>query len=118
MGQALSLVLFAVAVVFYTLTQAIMHGRIKDNPGRKYAKPRRPPKGLYARIFNLEYAERFPGSATVFVSLTDRYHAFQFFFKLFLCISIVTYRPMWGWLDALLYFILFGIVFTITYRLT
>lgn len=114
----MSLILFVVAVVFYALTQAIMHGRIKDKPGNKYAEPRRPGKGFYYRLFDIEYQERFPGSATFLVSLTDKYHVLQLAFKLFLCCAIVTYNSLYGWWDALIYFVSFGIVFTITYRLT
>lgn len=114
----MSLLFFAVAVIFYTLSQAIMHGRIKDNPGRKYAEPRRPPRGLYARIFGLEYAERFPGSATLLVSLTDKYHACQLAFKVLVCLAISEYRDILGVWDPLIYFVSFGIVFTVTYRLT
>lgn len=118
MGEAVSLILFSVAVVFYTCSQAVMHGRIKDNPKGKYAIPLQPGIGLYYRIFDLTFKERFPLSATLLVSLTDKYHKFQLGFKVFLCATIVCYQPLFGWRDALLYFTTFGLVFTITYRLT
>lgn len=115
--EALSLILFAIAVVFYALSQAVMHGKIRDDSDGKYASPKRPGIGLYYRIFGIIYKERFPLSATLLVSLTDKYHAFQLGFKLFLCASIVCYSPILGLWDAGLYFIAFGIVFSITYRI-
>jgi hypothetical protein len=112
-----SLLLFACSVVFYTLSQAVMHGKIKDDSGGKYASPRKPGIGWYYRLFDIEYREKFPLSATFLVSLTDKYHAFQLGFKLLLCFSIVTYQPMFGQWDALLFFAVFGLIFTITYRI-
>lgn len=117
MEALISLLLFSVSVVFYTLSQAVMHGKIKDNPDGKYATPKRPGIGFYYRLFGITYKERFPLSATLMVSLTDKYHRFQLGFKAFLCASIVTYSPVLGRLDALIYFAVFGIVFTVAYRM-
>lgn len=112
-----SLILFVSATAFYSVSQAIMHGKIRDNSAAKYASPRRPGIGLYYRLFDIEYKERFPLSATLLVSLTDLYHKMQLGFKLCLCFSMVLYQPMFGAWDALILFCLFGLVFTITYRI-
>jgi hypothetical protein len=115
--EEIALILFAVAVGFYAMSQAVMHGKLKDNPDSKYASPKRPGKGLYYKLTGVKYAEKFPLSATLLVSLTDKYHKFQLGFKMFLCAGIVLHTPLFGYWDALLLFVGFGIVFTITYRL-
>lgn len=113
----MSLLLFSISVIFYTLSQAVMHGKIKDNPDGKYASPKRPGIGLYYRLFGIIYREKFPLAGTLLVSFTDKYHKFQLAFKLFICASIALYQPLFGYWDALLFFMAFGIAFTITYRI-
>jgi len=124
----ISLPLFALSVVFYTLSQMSIHGKLSKDPAswfgsaswlNKYKKPlQAPPNNRYYKLFKILHKERFPGSATIFVTFTDSYHFFQFCFKILLTLSIVFYRPVFGaWLsDALLYFALFGVSFTIAYR--
>lgn len=117
MGEAVSLILFAVGVVFYALSQAVMHNKIPDNHDAKYASPKRPGKGLYYRLTGVKYVEKFFLSATLLVSFTDKYHKFQLGFKAFTCAAIVCYQPLFGWWDGLLFFVVFGLVFTVMYRM-
>jgi len=119
----LNLVAFIFSVGCYTITQLIMHGKFrlqgkfwnKDSWENKYRMPLEPASGWYYKLLKITYRERFPGSASFFVSVTDAYHLFQLFFKLLLCASIVTYKNYFGWYDAIGYFILFSIVFSIAY---
>jgi hypothetical protein len=46
-------------------------------------------KRWYYNTFRLKYIERFPGSATIFVFLTDGWHLSQFFRVLFIMLAIV-----------------------------
>lgn len=115
--QAVSLILYSAGVVFYALSQACAHGKIKDDPDAKYAKPKIPGIGLYYLVFGITYKERFPLSATLLVSLVDKYHRFQLAHKLCIIFALVSYRNMWGIWDALILFCLWGLVFTISYRL-
>jgi hypothetical protein len=99
----LSLILFCAGAVAYCVSQLIMHGKFKlsgdfweqDSWQRKWlwrgtiiegGRIERffvvAPTTWYYKLFNLKYKERFPGSATVFVALTDGYHLFQMLFLL------------------------------------
>jgi len=49
----------------------------------------------YYRTFKIIYKEHFPGSATIFVWLTDGYHLTQFFFLWAITISVVTCPYEW-----------------------
>lgn len=123
MGQAVSYVYFALAAFFYSVSQSITFGkfRLKSNFwqswDRKYKKPKEPaPTSWYYKLAVLKYKERFPGSGTVFVSLTDGYHFSQLLFKLSVVAAVVSNRPWLGWWDALIYLIIWGVVFTLSYR--
>lgn len=113
----ISYIVFGIAVIFYTLSQLIMHGKSKDEGKGKYKLPLEPGKGMYYSLFGITYRERFWGSATIFAALTDKYHACQFIFKIGICAAIVLHKPWLGWLDALVYWVLFGILFSLVYRL-
>ena len=54
------------------------------------------PDTTYYRLFNLNYKERFPLSATVLVFLTDGYHFVQFvvFKSLTLAVALMTSDPI------------------------
>lgn len=119
----ISLILFAVAVVFYAISEAATFGKFKgdfwNNYNRKYKQPlEKAPSTWYYKFTVLKYRERFPGSGSIFVALADGMHLMQFLFKLFLCAAIVCYQPLFGWWDGLLYFAVFGLVFSVTYRIT
>jgi hypothetical protein len=73
------------------------------------------PTTWYYKLFNLKYKERFPGSATVFVALTDGYHLMQFLFLLLISGAIAVHTENWLlWL--LIYRAVFGVTFTIFYK--
>jgi hypothetical protein len=133
--NVLSLILFCAGAVAYCVSQLIMHGKLKwseDEKGfdfwgknsgaRKY---KRLPNGTillpapttyYYKLFNLKYKERFPGSATVFVALTDGYHLCQLLFLLLISGAIAVHTENWLlWL--LIYRCTFGVIFTVCYKL-
>jgi hypothetical protein len=76
----------------------------------------RAPTTYYYKLFNLAYKEKFPGSATIFVSFTDGPHLMQSVYLLAFCASIGvhTEHPI---LYTIGYRVVFGIIFTITYSL-
>jgi hypothetical protein len=126
----MSLILFALAVVCYCISQLQQHGKLRwmDNEygfwgersyERKYRQDWKfiPLENWYYRFFKIKRREAFPLSATLLVSFTDGYHLMQLLFKLFLCASIALYTPLLGWWDIGVYFGLFGLVFTVTYKL-
>jgi len=113
--EEMSWLLFAISVVFYTLSQKAQH--TGDTSKNKYKQPLQvAPGNWYYKLFSLKYKERFPLSGSLLIAFTDAYHAWQLGFKVFFSVAIVTYRPLLGWGDALIYFFLFGVVFTIAYR--
>lgn len=59
--------------------------------------------------------ERFPLSSTMLVFLTDWWHLAKSSMILSFCISIVFYVPIFGLIDILLFFIIFGVVFEVFY---
>lgn len=127
----LSLITFSLAVFCYAIKELQSHGKLKwtnrnkpkdfwgeESWTRKYSKTDvfNSPDNWYYRFFKISVKERFPLSATLLVFLTDGYHLAQLTFKLLLVVSIVMYRPLFGWWDALIYFVVWGIAFTITYK--
>ena len=113
----LNLATFIFAVVSYSLSQKRVFAE-SDEWQNKYKKPiERAPKNWYYRLTGVRYKEKFPLSATLLVAFTDRYHAYQTVFKAFLCLSISFYQPIFSYYDALIYFALFGVVFSVVFRL-
>lgn len=116
----MSIFFFVLAVIAYTISQLIMHSKIRfkgnywSNDGRsKYKKGLPPaPDNWYYRFFKIKYKERFPGSATLFVSLTDGYHSSQMLFKGFLALTFGGFHFV-----TIVIFVMFGIIFTLTYKL-
>ena len=109
-------VAFISAVYFYTRSQQELFKESEDWKS-KYKEPLEPSdKNWYTDLFNLKYKERFFLSGSFLVALTDNYHKYQLFFKLLLCVSIVLYRPLLGWWDALILFVLWGVTFTVVFR--
>lgn len=112
----LSLAVFILSIVFYTKSQQEVFKENNLDWKRKYKDPlERAKRNWYTQLFKLKYKERFWLSGSFLVSLTDRYHKMQFFFKLFICAAIVTYRPLF-WFGWLIYFCIWGIVFTLTFK--
>lgn len=61
--------------------------------------------------------ERFWGSSTFFVWLTDGWHCFQMVCISFLVLAVVSYVPVYGfWVDVLLYKVVFCLAFELVYR--
>lgn len=100
----LNLVFLLLACVCYTVSQLWAHGKIywSSDPysfwgslsdKRKYklhfGSYLPAPDNWYYKTFGIEHKERFPGSATVFVWLTDGYHFSQFLFIKFLLLAII-----------------------------
>lgn len=60
--------------------------------------------------------ERFVGSSTVFVFITDFWHLLKMLMIVMIALSIVNYNPIYCTLvDILIYYLLFTIPFQITY---
>ena len=113
----MSLILFALAVIFYTLSQKRVFAE-SDEWKNKYKQPLQPaPKTWYYKLTGLKYKERFPLSGSILVSLTDLYHLYQFIFKVLLCTSIAFYTPLFGYWDIGVYWSVFGLTFTVTYKI-
>lgn len=135
----ISILLLIPAIVAYSVSQLVMHNKFKiDNSfwdasswKRKYkVKWLRSRDGnlpdfgqfipaldnWYYRFFKIKYKERFPGSATIFVSLTDGYHFMQFWMFNFLALSF-TVALGFNW--YLLLAMLFGVrlIHVLTYKL-
>ena len=85
----------------------LAHGKVQgyepDQEWRKKWKDGDPRRG-----------EKFPGSSTVFVFLTDRWHLMQFFFLNSIFASMLFYMEWWKVVIAR---VLFGLVFESSYRL-
>lgn len=64
----------------------------------------------YYRLFKIRYKEKFPGSATVFVFLTDGYHLTQWFMIKFIIGAITL-----NWIYFLILWATWTIVFNIVY---
>lgn len=127
--QVVSLLFFALAAVAYAISQLQMHGKLMypgqfwdlDSWELKYANDEgvlvRAPKNWYYSYFKIKYKERFPLSATLLVALTDGYHLMQLIMKLTLCVAVITYKPIIGlYIDAILYYVVFGGFFTLFYK--
>ncbi len=109
---------FISAIYFYAKGQKKAF-EDRDSWTNKYKQPLEPAKkGWYKKITGIKYKEKFPLSASVLVALTDDYHRWQFYYKVLLCVWAVTYRPLFSWWDGLIYFVAWGIVFTLAYRRT
>lgn len=134
----LSLILFCAGAVAYCVSQLSIQGKLRygntiegfgfwgvTSWRRKYDREIGPkggkvliqaPTTYYYKLFNLKYKERFPGSATVFVALTDGYHLMQAIFLLCMAGYGAVHHENWIlWL--LIYRAAFGIVFTVCYKL-
>lgn len=128
----LSFISFALGVFCFSVKELQAHGKLKwvkdghpfwdqDSWERKYASDDEghilpAPDNWYYRFFKIKYKERFPLSATLLVSLTDGAHLMQTAFKVLFCISIVTYSMEFCWWMVLIYFVEWGLVFTVTYK--
>lgn len=129
-----SISLFIIGTIAYSVRELITHGKLKwmtkgmgfwgNNSDRRKYKTHSagygtidPPNNFYYRFYKIPHKEKFPGSATFLVLLTDAPHLMQFLFKIFLIGSLVMYKEMVNpWVDGLIYFGIWGIVFTVVYK--
>lgn len=58
--------------------------------------------------------ERFPGSSTIFVALTDAWHFSKTIMITFICLAIITYTPI---VNTYIDFFILYLTFTITFEL-
>ncbi|MCC7514524.1 MAG: hypothetical protein IT212_07510 [Bacteroidia bacterium] len=70
---------------------------------------------------DVEQGEKFWGSTTIFVALTDGWHLFQALFLGFIFLSIVTYNPILNyevkWLSMLFDYCLLRVIFGLSFNL-
>lgn len=127
-----SIALFIFAVIAYAIKELYSHSKLNwgkhtdfwgnNSWMRKYnfkgdMYHDLPPDNWYYRFFKIKYKERFPGSATIFVTFTDGFHLCQMLFKVFLIASLVSYKEMVNpWVDGGIYFVIWGVVFTLVYK--
>jgi hypothetical protein len=100
----ISLSLLLLGIACYSIKELALHGKLRwsgkhtsfwgnNSWMRKYNYKGDmyrdlPPDNWYYRTFSIDYKERFPLSATALVFLTDGMHLAQFFFLLFLSLSV------------------------------
>jgi hypothetical protein len=62
-----------------------------------------------------ENGEKFFLSSTMLSFLTDGWHLFKALMLLFISLAIVTYKPIFGYFDIILFSIIWGVVFEMFY---
>lgn len=137
----ISILLFVAAVVCYVVSQLQQHGKLKwmdekkpfgfwgeHSDKRKYKrhifnneiyqmyiiKP-----NWYSKLVGTDYKEKWFTSTWLTVAFSDGYHAAQAIMKVFICLAIVLYEPIfkvWWW-NFIGFWALFGVVFFISYRI-
>jgi hypothetical protein len=131
MTTIISLLLLSTAAITYAIHELHAHQKLKwanrEKPGsfwgqdswqRKWSSEAiRPlaPDTFYYKLFDLRYKEAFPGSATIFVSVTDGPHLMQMVYLLCFSAAIAVHHETW-WLWLLIYRAVFGVVFSIIYK--
>lgn len=125
----LSTIFFALAVVCYAINQLWNHGKLKTNShfwdsvsylnkyDTKNVALKAPLNNWYYKFFKIPYKERFPGSATIFVFLTDGMHLTQFLFNLFIPLAMSSGHLQVYWNVFLIYWTVWHITFTLAYKL-
>lgn len=126
----LSLVLVAISLVFYSISQLQLQGKLsynytgfwgekswelkyKEGEDGTFQKPK---DNLYYKLFNIKWEERFLGSTTIFVSLTDGYHLLQMLFFKTLLISIALLFQNF-WITFIILCLIQSIVMNLTFRI-
>ncbi len=121
-------ILWVVVIVCYSLVQLSNHGKLKWSDDRewfnfwgrlsyfnKYKVPTTlAPKTWYYRFFKVQYKERFPGSATIFVAFTDGYHLSQWIMinSLTAIIAIL----LQSWIAFIVVRVIWWLVFNLCYK--
>lgn len=127
----MTFLLIALASVCYTISQLQIQGKLRwakssfgfwgyDSWQFKYKRydhhfimVTRP--NWYYKFFEIPYVEKFPGSATVFVRLTDGYHLMQFLSTKFIYAAIAINTSHF-WMIFLGTWLSFSVVFTTCYK--
>jgi hypothetical protein len=131
----LALVLLALGIGCYSVKELQAHGKLRwmqhgnyirafwdeDSYLRKYKLTNEgtvivAPQNWYYRFFKIKYKERFPLSATFLVAFTDGMHLMQFFFLLFISLSVALLIGF-NWWTLLLVWSGIHIVHASVYRL-
>ncbi len=141
--ETLLIILFSLAALCKALADSCAHGKNRwskaegdffghKSDERKWADPqlRRAadlpikveygppfaPDTWYYRFFKLKYKERFPGSATIFVAVTDCWHLANSFMVTFVSVGVafLTPHPVWAFVVLRA---LWGIAFSVGYKL-
>jgi len=74
-------------------------------------------KWKYDEYGNCEGKEKFFGSSTFLVWLTDLWHLCKFLMLMSICAGIVFYMPLFKWyFDLLIFYCLFTITFELFYK--
>lgn len=113
----ISFILIGIAGGLYGIVSAIGFGKKENNWQNKYKHPLRPATSLYSRIVGNAYVEKFPLSSSILVSLTDSFHKWQLLFKVAIVFAAYFYRPVWGIVDPAVMFMIFGLCFSVVYRI-
>lgn len=133
----ISVVALLIAAGFKALAESCAHGKNRWAPHsymstgrggfwdsqawrRKYkwdnGTPVPAPSTYYYKLFNLKYKEKFPGSATIFVSLTDCYHASFSMMVSFIVLAVAIWTP-WPIAFFIGARVVWGIGFSVAYKL-
>lgn len=127
MTDAISILFLALSAIPYAISQLQQQGKIRwsksadgfwgnESDKRKYKRPLKPaPLTAYYKYNDLAYVEKFPGSGSIGVFLTDGYHLMQFCFLALISISIGLQFYHWI-LMSLAARACFGLVFTLAYK--
>lgn len=76
------------------------------------------PSNWYYRLFRVKYKERFPGSATIFVGLTDGYHSIQHMMILSLVGAVTVFQGTADtWQEYMITLIAFHFIFVIFHQI-
>lgn len=112
----ISFILIGIAGGLYGIVSAIGFGKNENNWENKYKQPLQPATSLYSRIVGNAYKEKFPFSSSLLVSFTDNFHKWQLSFKVAIVFAVYFYRPVWGIVDPAVMFVIFGVAFSIVFR--
>lgn len=127
MTDAISILFLALSAIPYAISQLQQQGKIRwsksadgfwgnESDKRKYKRPLKPaPLTAYYKYNDLAYVEKFPGSGSIGVFLTDGYHLMQFFFLALISLSVGLQFEHCIWM-SLAARTAFGIIFTIAYK--
>lgn len=126
--EGVALLLFVITVFCYTIITLWGQDKLqwgdkvdwqnfwgKWSYKRKYTLPEAPPlNNWYYKLFEIPHKERFPGSATIFVWLTDGYHLAQA--VMITAISAIPWMLSGTFWAFVITRIIWSLVFNVTYK--